>query len=356
MVYTKQYLQDLSSVQSSIPDIKKLQNCSIMVTGAGGLIGSAILDFLIHANDTLQLHMTLYAAARTWEKIRQRFGAAAERSDFIYVPYDALESFSMESSLDYVIHAASPANPGMYAAHPVETMLANLMGINSLLDYARTHKLKRILYLSSSEVYGRKQDTSSYGEEDFGYVDILNPRSCYPMAKRGAETLIASYLQEYGIKGVIARPGHVYGPTGLESDHRASTSFFRDVIQGRDILMKSPGQQLRSYCYVADCVSAVLCILLHGTPGRAYNISNPKSVVSIRELAKQIALVSGRKILFEQPSKEEAKSYNLMEHSDLKGTKLEQLGWRGLFDLETGVRHTYEIMKENSGAVPNSHF
>lgn len=356
MIYTKQYISDLESVQKCIPDIKQLQNCSIMVTGAGGLIGSAIMDFLIHANDTLQLNMILYAAARNWEKIRKRFGAVADRRDFVYVPYDAMKPFSMEAPLDYVIHTASPANPGMYASHPVETMLANLMGVNALLDYARTHELKRILYLSSSEVYGKKKDRKPYEEEEYGYVDILNPRGCYPVAKRGAETLLASYLQEYGVKSVIARPGHVYGPTGLSSDNRASTSFFRDVVWGRDILMKSPGQQLRSYCYVADCVSGVLCSMLHGIIGQAYNISNPSSVATIRELAEQIALVSGRRILFEQPTDREAGSYNRMEHSDLKGAKLEQLGWKGLFDLKTGVRHTYEIMKENSSAAQSGCF
>ena len=165
MIYTKQYMSDLESVQKCIPDIKQLQNCSIMVTGAGGLIGSAIMDFLIHANDTLQLNMTLYAAARNWEKIRKRFGAIVDRRDFVYVPYDAMKPFSMEAPLDYVIHTASPANPGMYASHPVETMLANLMGVNALLNYARTHELKRILYLSSSEVYGKKKDRKPYEEE-----------------------------------------------------------------------------------------------------------------------------------------------------------------------------------------------
>ena len=143
----------------------------------------------------------------------------------------------------------------------------------------------------------------------------------------------------------MVRLGHVYGPTATRSDTRASSQFFYDVIDGHDIVMKSAGSQIRSYCYVVDCVSAIITVLINGESGKAYNISNPASVVTIRKLAEQIARSSGKKVVFANPSDEEKKGYNLMDNSSLDSRLLEDLGWQGLFDLKTGVEHTIKTIE-----------
>ena len=108
--------------------------------------------------------------------------------------------------------------------------------------------------------------------------------------------------------------------------------------------MKSAGSQIRSYVYVLDCVSAIITVLLNGESGKAYNVSNPDSVVTIRELAEQIAICSGKKVLFENASDEEKKGYNLMDNSSLDSSKLIKLGWKGLFSMKKGVHHTIKIL------------
>ena len=122
----------------------------------------------------------------------------------------------------------------------------------------------------------------------------MKSRSCYPSAKRAAETLCASYFAEYGLDIVVARPSHVYGPNSTEKDNRASAQFFRDVLSGRDVVLKSRGQQLRSYTYVADCVSALLTVLTAGVSGEAYNIANPAATATIAEFAETIAKIGGK--------------------------------------------------------------
>ena len=223
-------------------------------------------------------------------------------------------------------------------------MLANIIGINNILEYAKKHITERIIYISSSEVYGKKENNNPYKENDYGYVDILNPRASYPSSKKAAETLCVAYYNEYKIKSIIVRPGHVYGPTATIEDNRAATQFFHDVVSGHDIIMKSSGQQLRSYCYVIDCVSAIISVLLNGEICHSYNIANPISNVSIKELAECIANESGKNILFQLASEKEKSGYNLMENSCLDASELIKLGWKGLFDLKTGVRHTLQIM------------
>ena len=338
MVYTQRYLADLKKVRGAVSGVEALEGRSVLVTGAGGLICSALVDFL------LDVGAQVYAAGRSIEKLQRRFSHWQGQDGLHFIRYDAMEPFSSEIRFDYCIHGASNANPAAYGSHPVETMLGNFIGMQQILEHARKTGAKRVLYVSSSEVYGKKEGKDPYHEREYGFVDILNPRACYPSSKRAAETLCAAYVSEYGVDTVIVRPGHVYGPTATASDNRASSQFPRDVLAGKDIVMKSAGSQLRSYCYVLDCVSAMVAVLLKGKTGSAYNISNRESLVTIRQMAEAFAHAAGRKIVFEDPSVAEQKSYNLMDNSALDASSLEALGWRGMFDLAAGVEATLDAM------------
>jgi uncharacterized membrane protein YjjP (DUF1212 family) len=96
---------------------------------------------------------------------------------------------------------------------------------------------------------------------------------------------------------------------------------------------------------VLDCVSAMLAVLLRGETGHAYNISNPGSIVTIRQMAQAFADAAGVSLAFDNPTDAEAKSYNLMDNSALNASALEALGWYGLFDLASGVQATLDAMK-----------
>lgn len=345
MNYTAIYIDDLRRIRSAIPNLDRIRNSRILITGATGLVCSAIVDFLLALNDAADAGVTVYVAARTVEKAAQRFGDNLQRPDVRYVAYDALEEICWDFDVDYIIHGASPANPTLYAQQPVETMLANIRGLNNVLCYARERGTKRVVFVSSSEVYGRKESAEPYRDDEYGYVDILNPRACYPSVKRACETLCASYRAEYGVDSVTVRPGHIYGPTATRSDTRASSQFFYDVIDGHDIVMKSAGTQLRSYCYVLDCTSAILTAMLNGESGAAYNIGAPNSIITIRQLAERIAEAANKALVFENPSDAERAGYNLMDNSSLNAEKLIGLGWTPQFDAEEGIRHTYAILK-----------
>lgn len=346
MNYAPVYLDDLKKIQAAVPGLEKLKNTKVLITGAKGLICSAMADFLLVLNDTMDYQIQVYAAARNKEKVWERFGTYADREDFHFIPYDAAEPLAASENFTYLIHGASNANPAAYVKQPVETMLGNFIGMQNILNYARTHQAERVLYISSSEVYGKKAGNDPYREEEYEYVDILNARSCYPSSKRAAETLCAAYGKEYGVESVIVRPGHVYGPTMTEADNRASSQFPKDVLEGHDIVMKSLGSQIRSYCYVLDCVSAIFTVLLNGEAGNAYNISNPDSIATIREIAECFAETGGKKVVFELPTETEKQGYNMMENSSLASEKLEKLGWKGSFDLKTGVAHTLQCLSE----------
>lgn len=340
------YRRDLETAVRSLPLLKDMRKSSVLVTGSTGLICSAVTDMLLWYNENAQAEITVYAAGRSEEGFYRRFGAYSGRKDLIFVPYDTARPVAFDFYADYIIHGASNAHPKAISDKPVETMLDNFAGLNGLLEYARRVSAKRVLFISSSEVYGRKDTSEPFSEEEYGYVDLLNARSSYPIGKRAAETLCASYGAEYGVDTVIVRPGHIYGPTASESDSRVSSVFAYDALNGRDLVLKSDGSQIRSYCYVLDCASAILAALLRGKSGEAYNISNPASVMTIREMAENFARAGKVKLRFELPDNKEKRAFNPMNNSSLKSDKLQALGWSGAFDAQTGIEHTVRIMTE----------
>ena len=117
------------------------------------------------------------------------------------------------------MHAASNAHPSAFSADPVGTMRANLLGVMRLLEGLRAGG-RRLLFVSTGEIYGENPAvTGGFREDDFGRIDPMNPRSCYPESKRAAETLCASYASQYGLDCVVARLCYVYGPDGLRRQH-----------------------------------------------------------------------------------------------------------------------------------------
>lgn len=340
LIYTEEYISDLIGIQKSIPNLKDLYKRKVLITGSTGLIGSAIIDFMMELNHQCNAEIKIYAAARSEDKLKRRFPRTAEAYGLYYVKYDAETAIDFELDVDFIIHGASNAHPKAFVKEPVDTMVANIYGVKNLLEYTKKHAVRRILYISSSEVYGKRNNNHPYVEDDYGYLDLLNPRACYPMSKRAAETLCAAYIEQYDIDAVIVRPGHVYGPTMTADDSRASSQFPRDVKAGKNIVMKSAGLQLRSYCYVLDCVSAIITVLLNGKNGEAYNISNKDSIVCIRDMAECFARISKSKVVFEKAEESERMGYNLMDNSSLDSVKIESLGWRGLFSMESGAQRT----------------
>lgn len=347
VLISKTYIADIESVCKYDLPWQKLDGKSVLITGATGLICSCVTDILLFRNK-LGSNIKLILAGRSREKTADRFMPFEEGKDYEFAYFDAVSGISpgTKNKVDYIIHGASNAHPAAYSEQPVETMLANLLGTNALLKMAADNNVERFLYISSSEVYGKKEGNEPYSETDYGYVDILNPRACYPSSKRSAETLCAAYSSEYGVDYVTVRPGHIYGPTMTESDSRASAQFARNAVNGEDIVMKSAGTQLRSYCYVTDCATAILTVLLKGKCGEAYNISNPKSVVTIRQFAEVAAKAGNVKLVIQEPSDKEKKGYNLMDNSSLTSDKLETLGWKGMASLADGVERTVESFKE----------
>jgi nucleoside-diphosphate-sugar epimerase len=343
MAEIKTYQQYIDEVCNCGLPWGDLQNCNILITGATGLIGSTLVDVLMqkHING---LH--IYAAGRNEDRAKKRFRRYLNCDHFHLFRYDVTKSLECDVNFHYIIHAASNASPNFFKQNPVEVMKANLFGTTNLIEYGLQHAMKRMLYVSTGEIYG-EGDGRIFTEDYSGYVDCTQPRSCYPSSKRAAETLCASYIAEYHTDIVIARPGHVFGPHFTESDNRVYSQFIRNILNGEDIVLKSKGEAFRSWTFVVDCASALLYILLKGHKGEAYNIADDRSNITIRELAELIAEIGHRRVVFNIPDDGKKGNTNPITKSVFSTEKLRNLGWNIQGNLKEYLQATIDECKRN---------
>lgn len=348
----KSIYTDLLSIAMSVPEDGKLKDSTVMITGAGGFIGFYLCASLLLRNDLYGDGVKVIALVRNRSKAEQKFGDLLMRNDIELCVQDVAEKI-LVAPADYVIHAASQASNIQFETDPVGTFNANVAGTASVLNYAKESKSKSTLIVSSLKVYGTiygSQDKIM--EKDSGYLDIASYKNCYAMGKRAAETLAASYYREFGFPVKIARPAYIYGAASLEDD-RVWAQFIANVVRHEDILLKSDGSALRSFCYVSDTASALLHILLHGKDVTPYNISNEQSDVTIRNFAKAACKAFPERnisLRFADPEHErepERLTTPLTTVPEiLDNTRLRQIGWSPKVDLTEGIRRAVAVLEE----------
>lgn len=317
---------------------EKLNGKNILILGATGLIGSALVTALLLKPDR---DYEIYAAGRSIARLHKRFEEFLDNS-LHFIEFDVTRPLKSDIQFHYIIDCASNANPAAFSRSPVEVILANILGVDNILHYGLSHNMERFLFVSSGEVYG-EGDGRKFNEEYSGYVDTLNPRACYPISKRAAENLCVAYSNEYGVDVVIARPCHIFGPYFQESDDRAYAQFFRNAIDGDNIVLKSSGLIKRSWCYVADCVSALLYIMLKGENKRAYNIASSETEFTIRDFASAIAKTAGTEIVFDIPADTPKV---IITQGILDSTLLKELGWKPVLHFYDQIKSTIEELRK----------
>lgn len=339
------YISDLDiSIEHSI-GIEQIKNKSILITGATGTIASYIADMLLRYNQVQNAEINICLAGRSVETLEEKYDFWNDCC-LSFVSYDVTSDIKFDFKPDYIVHAAGNAHPAAFNGDPVGTIMGNVVGTYNLLEYGRVHGTRRLLYISSGEVYGQGDLFLDEFEETYaGYIDTSLPRSCYPASKRAAENLCASYSKQYGLETVIVRPCHTFGPGITQTDSRANVQFIRNVLNNEDIVLKSAGTQMRSYNYIGDCASAIITVLMNGEIGQAYNIVNPDIKITIAQLAEIIATTANRKVVFADPDALDIANRTPIAKQVLSSKKLEMLGWKGAFSAETGIKHTLDILQ-----------
>lgn len=335
MRLNRYYEKHLRSLIENV-DLDFLEGKSVLISGVTGMIGSAIADALCMSGKNIRV----LGLGRSQLRAVERFSYSwFSQDNFCFIEHDVTDTCHLKEKIDYIIHAASPAYPAVFVRYPVETMTANFIGTLNMLKLAEEKKA-RFLFVSSGEVYG-EIDKSIKCEQDYGYIDSMQPRACYPNSKRAAETLCSAYSDEYGIDAVVVRLSHVYGPTMTESDNRVSSEFIRKAKLGQSITMRSTGTIERSYTYVLDAVTGIICALHNGKSGEAYNIADENKVVSIRQLAEITAKTGNVSFTTDIPD-EINDGAPIISRQVMSGEKLRSLDWKCKTDIKTGIEMTLE--------------
>ena len=298
-----------------------------LITGATGLIGSALVKKLSADGANLT------CPVRNIDKVKTLFEEnVVNKVKWIATSLEEYLS-QLYDSFDYIIHCASPTASKFFAEKPVETMLFNTSTTTALLEYARKHPVKGLVFLSSLESYGTILDDSKAVTEDIqGYVNPMESRSSYNMAKRMCECLCHAYAEEYGVPAKVIRLTQTISPHVAADDMRVFAQFARHAAKGEDIELHTEGTSARQYLYIDDAVEAILCVLYKGQPGEAYNAAREDSYIAVKDLAQFVQQnfnPQGKVVLNYRDDMGYAPTTKLR----LDTSKLRALGWEPKYSL-----------------------
>ena len=267
---------------------------TIAVTGAHGFLCSYIVDVLAQWNQTTPHPCQILAVDSMITGTSTRLSHLKDRNDIVFLDHDLTSPLPEKFKADWIVHGASIASPTFYRKFPLETLDANVLGTRQILEYSRQGKVKGVLLLSSSEVYGDPDPSQIPTSEDYeGRVSSFGPRACYDESKRLAETLAYIYASYFRVPVTVVRPFNVFGPGQRLDDGRIIPDIMSAVAQRKNIQLFSDGTATRSFCYIGDFVNGLFSLLIHeNTHGKIYNLGNDELEISINDLADRMCKVA----------------------------------------------------------------
>jgi UDP-glucuronate decarboxylase len=305
----------------------------ILVTGAGGFLGSHLCDKLLTNGHELLAVDNFFTGART--NVAHLLG----NPNFELLRHDV--TFPLFVEVDAIYNLASPASPVHYQKDPVQTIKTNILGAVNMLGMAKRLRVP-IFQASTSEVYG-DPEVHPQTEEYWGNVNPIGPRACYDEGKRAAETLFFDYNRQHNVSIRVARIFNTYGPRMATGDGRVVSNFIVQALRGEDITIYGDGQQTRSFCYVSDLVDGFVRMMdkTESLVG-PINLGNPNEFTML-ELAEKVIAKTGSKskLRFEALPQDDPKQ----RQPDITKAK-NQLDWEPKIQLDEGLDSTIAYFKK----------
>ena len=317
-----------------------LEGAHVLITGGAGFIGTALAKRLADDNrirvlDILRRNALSEAGLDHHPNVELIVGDVRDMSAVRRAV----------TGCDYVVHLASIAGVDTVLKNPVITMEISLEGTMNVLRAANDCSgIERVIDFSTSEVFGayafrvREADVTRLGA-------VGEARWTYAVSKLATEHLALNYCKQFSLPTVSIRPFNVYGPGQVGEG--AVHAFVVSALKGDRIAIHNEGDQIRSWCYIDDIVDAIVLALHRDEAiGQSFNIGNPRSTVTIYQLAQLILRLTESRspiefVNWDFPDVE-------LRIPDVK--KAEQLlGFRARVELEQGLCRTIEWYRRKLG-------
>lgn len=277
-----QYIYDNLTMKEK----KEFLGTKIFITGFAGSLGYLLCMFFLEK--AAELGIIKVYCMDTYIFGKPTWVSLLEQSPIFEVKQGCVveDDFEFAREADYIFHMASLASPVYYRLHPIETMDADVLGLRKLLDFYRDKEIKRLLFYSTSEIYGDPDPKMVPTPESYwGNVNTSGPRACYDESKRFGETLCYNYANVYGFPVSIIRPFNSYGPGLRTNDKRVVADFAKNILEQENLVIFSDGTATRTFCYIQDTTLAELKVILY-PKNEIFNIGSDEEEITISDLAK----------------------------------------------------------------------
>ncbi|MBI4138594.1 NAD-dependent epimerase/dehydratase family protein [Candidatus Uhrbacteria bacterium] len=325
---------------------------NILVTGGAGFIGSFLCEKLLADARVICIDNFITSQESNIDHL-------LKNPDFEFIRQDVNAPFDLEAfpelarfklkfqGIQEIYHLACPTSPKKFDQYKMQTLLANSLGMKTVLDLAVKYSAK-VLHASTSVVYGpRPADSHPFLEEEFGAVDMLSERSCYDEGKRFAETCCATYRQVHKLDVRIARIFRTYGPRMMLYDGQMIPDFITNALDNKDLVVYGDETFRTSLAYVTDTADGLIKLMNATGDIGPVNIGSDLEV-PIVDVAQRIIEMTGStsRITFQPP---------LLFMTPLGLPSLakakDQLGWLPLVTVDDGLKKTIDYTIAHKGLL-----
>ena len=241
---------------------------------------------------------------------------------------------------DAIINAAAETHVDRSIMGGDEFVTTNILGAKRLLDWVATHEGVRLLHVSTDEVYG---DIAAPHRSREG--DNLHGSSPYAAAKAAAELMVFAYVRTYGINALDRARANAYGPNQFPEKFIPVLAI--NTLEGRPLPVYGDGQQVREFTHVGDFAAGIETVLLHGSPGEAYNCGSEEAQVNLETARRVVAILDADEELIHHVADRPGHDRRYA----IDCTKLRSLGWSPHVGFETGLRETVEVVPRERAVV-----